>query len=83
MALWMSQQGMFSFDGTSIAPIACKVRPWVDDDIDLINVREQACAVHVGNFNEFWWFFPQLGQPLQHPLHHLQLQGGLVVAGDR
>ena len=63
MALWMSQQGMFSFDGTSIVPIACKVRPWVDDDIDLINVREQACAVHVGNFNEFWWFFPQLGQP--------------------
>ena len=62
-ALWMSQQGMFSFDGTSIVPIACKVRPWVDDDIDLVAVREQACAVHVGNFSEFWWFFPQLGQP--------------------
>jgi hypothetical protein len=59
LAIWMSQQGMFSFDGTTIAPVACKVRPWVDDDIDLINVREQACAVHVGNFNEFWWFFPQ------------------------
>jgi hypothetical protein len=26
-------------------------------------VREQACAVHNPNFNEFWWFFPQLGQP--------------------
>jgi hypothetical protein len=63
MALWMSQQGLFSFDGTSILPVACKVRPWVDDDIDLVNVREQACAVHVGNFNEFWWFFPQLGHP--------------------
>ena len=45
------------------APVACLVRPWIDDDIDLINVREVACAVHVGNFNEFWWFFPQLGQP--------------------
>ena len=63
MALWMSQQGIFSFDGTTIAPVACLVRPWIDDDIDLINVRETACAVHVGNFNEFWWFFPQLGQP--------------------
>jgi hypothetical protein len=39
------------------------VRPWVDDDIDLVNVREVACAVHVAPFNEFWWFFPQLGQP--------------------
>ena len=26
-------------------------------------MREQACAVHVGNFNEFWWFFPQEGEP--------------------
>ena len=63
MMLWMSQQGPFSFDGTTILPIQCKVRPWIDDDIDLVNVREQACAVHVGNFNEFWWFFPQAGQP--------------------
>jgi hypothetical protein len=61
-ALWMSEQGMFSFDGTSILPVACLVRPWVDDDIDLLQVREQACAVHVGDFNEFWWFFPQNGK---------------------
>jgi hypothetical protein len=63
MTLWMSQQGMFSFDGTTILPIQCKVRAWIDDDIDLVNVREQACAVHVGNFNEFWWFYPQRSQP--------------------
>jgi hypothetical protein len=62
LTLWMSQQGMFSYDGTSIAPVACLVRPWIDDDIDLLNVREQACLVHVGNFNEVWWFFPQNGQ---------------------
>jgi len=63
LAVWMAQQGPQSFDGTSILPIACKVRQWVDDDIDILNVREQACAVHVSNFNEVWWFFPQLGQP--------------------
>ena len=40
----------------------CLVRPWVDDDIDLLEVREQACLVHVGDFNEVWWFFPQDGQ---------------------
>jgi hypothetical protein len=63
MSLWMSQQGMFSFDGTSVLPVQCNVRPWVDSDIDWLNVREQACAVHISSFNEFWWFFPQNGQP--------------------
>ena len=63
MALWFSEQGAFSYDGTSILPVACMVRPWVDSDIDIVNVREQACAVHVENFNEFWWCFPQNGQP--------------------
>jgi hypothetical protein len=61
MAVWMSKQGMFSFDGTSILPMNCLVRPWVDSDIDLLQVREQACMVHVGDFNEVWWFFPQDG----------------------
>ena len=63
MAVWMSEQGAFSYDGTSVLPVQCMVRPWVDDDIDVLNVREQACLVHVGNFNEVWWFFPQNGQP--------------------
>jgi hypothetical protein len=59
MVLWFSQQGPYSYDGTSILPVQCMARAWIDDDIDLLNVREQACAVHVGNYNEFWWFFPQ------------------------
>jgi hypothetical protein len=59
MVLWFSQQGPYSYDGTSILPVQCMVRAWIDDDIDLLQVREQACAVHVGNYNEFWWFFPQ------------------------
>ena len=63
LALWMSKQGMFSFDGTSVASVVCPVRPWVDDDVDLLNVRWQACLVHVADFNEVWFFFPQNGQP--------------------
>jgi hypothetical protein len=62
MTLWMSQQGMFSWNGAFIQPMPCAVRPWVDDDIDIFNVRAQACAVNNANFNEFWWFFPQKGQ---------------------
>jgi hypothetical protein len=63
MVAWMSQQGMFTFDGTNVWPTPCGVRAWIDEDIDEINVREVACAVHVSDFNEFWWFFPQNGQP--------------------
>jgi hypothetical protein len=63
MTLWFSKQGMFSYNGAWVAPLNCKVRSWIDDDIDELNVREQACAVNVSPFNEFWWFFPQLGQP--------------------
>ena len=62
MTTWMSKQGMFSFDGTSILPMNCLVRPWVDSDIDEVQVREQACMVHVGDYSEVWWFFPQNGQ---------------------
>ena len=61
MTVWVSKQGAFSYDGTRILPMNCLVRPWVDDDIDLLQVREQACLVHVGDFNEVWWFFPQDG----------------------
>jgi hypothetical protein len=63
LVLWMSDQGMHSYDGASINPIACLVRPWIIDDHDPANVREQACAVHNSTFNEWWWFFPQNGQP--------------------
>jgi hypothetical protein len=59
LTLWMSEQGMFSYNGAWVQPVPCKVRPWVDNDIDILNVREQACAVHVSPFSEFWWFFPQ------------------------
>ena len=63
LALWFSQQGVFSFDGTSVMPVACLVRPWIDDDFDLLASRFQSCAVHVATFSEFWWFYPQNGQP--------------------
>ena len=59
MTLWFSDQGMFSYNGAWVVPMPCKIRPWIDDDIDILNVRWQACAVHVEAFNEFWWFFPQ------------------------
>jgi hypothetical protein len=59
--MWMSQQGTWTFDGTSITPVPCQIRTWITDDIDIMQARFQACAAHLGLFNEFWWFFPQNG----------------------
>ena len=60
LTLWFAEQGLFSFDGTSVAPVACPVRPWVDDDIDPVAVRQLSFSAHLGEFNEWWWFFPTL-----------------------
>jgi hypothetical protein len=59
LTFWFSEQGLFSFDGTTVMPVACEVRPWIDSDIDVVNVREWAFAVNLAEFNELWWFFPQ------------------------
>lgn len=60
--LWMAASGCWSFDGTTVAPVACAVRTWITDNHDAANVREEACAVGLNDFNEFWWFFPENGQ---------------------
>lgn len=62
MTMWMAQQGVFVWNGSYIQPVPCLIRKWINDDIDASNVRQQACAVNVANFSEFWWFYPQLGQ---------------------
>jgi hypothetical protein len=63
LTLWMGEQGIFSYDGTSVLPVACKIRPWIDDNIDPIAVRELSFSMHLGEFNEWWWFFPTLNSP--------------------
>lgn len=61
LIVWMTPQGPWQFDGTSVVAVPCPVKTWIDGNIDLVNVRYQACAVHVTNFSEFWWFFPEGG----------------------
>ena len=63
MTLWMSEQGVFSYDGTSVLPVTCPIRPWIDDGIDPVAVRELSFAMHLGEWNEWWWFFPTLNSP--------------------
>ena len=60
LCLWFAEQGLYAFDGTSIQPVGCRIRPWIDADIDTVAVRELSFAAHLAEFNEFWWFFPTL-----------------------
>jgi hypothetical protein len=61
LTLWMSEQGVFSYDGTTVAPVVCPIRPWIDDNIDDIAVRELSFCAHLGEFSEWWWFYPTFG----------------------
>jgi hypothetical protein len=61
--MWQSQQGTWVFDGTSINPVPCQIRTWINDDFDPVQVRFQSACAHLGAFNEFWWMYPQNGQP--------------------
>lgn len=59
---WMSEQGMFMYDGSAITPVDCSVRGWIIADIDPVWARQVSCLVHFPRFNELWWFYPQNGQ---------------------
>jgi len=63
MVLWMSEQGPYSYDGTSVLPVKCMVRPWMDDNFDPTAVRQLSFACHLGEYSEWWWFFPTLNSP--------------------
>jgi hypothetical protein len=63
LTLWMSESGLWSYDGTSVLPVHCLLRPWIDDNIDPVNVRELSFAAHLGEFTEWWWFYPTLNSP--------------------
>ena len=58
----MAEQGAWAFDGSQVVPVQCLVRDWINDSVDPIAVRQQACGVHLGEYSEFWWFFPENGQ---------------------
>jgi hypothetical protein len=55
-ALWMGQNGFFSYDGY-VKPLECEVFDRVFSNIN----RSQASkvhAVHNSSFGEVWWFYP-------------------------
>lgn len=56
-SIWMGKENFFMFDGSIARPIPCDVNDYVFKDINR-NQISKAYAVHNGQFNEIWWFYP-------------------------
>lgn len=61
-AVWMAENGLWQYNGTSTAPIACPVWNWVTERVDWKVARFTANVVHLSEANELWFFFPAKGE---------------------
>ena len=86
MVLWFSQQGPYSYDGTSILPVQCMVRAWIDDDIDLLQGARASVRGACRQLQRVLVVFParpaKQSGGIQYPRGDLQLQGRLVGPGE-
>jgi len=57
---WMSLDGFFSYDGSTVSPLRCSVWDRVFNNIDR-NYAEAVFAAPNSYFNEILWFFPVIG----------------------
>ena len=58
--IWMSQNGFFSFDGTSVSAVDCPVYNYIFDQFDA-NYADAVFAAANTYFNEVFFFFPTVG----------------------
>lgn len=59
-AFWMGLKSFFVFNGGAVQEVPCDVHDYVFDDIN-ISQRTKVFAVHNGQNNELWWFYPSKG----------------------
>lgn len=57
---WMSQNGFFSYNGSSVAPVPCDVHDAVFSNINTAQISK-CWAVSNGQHNEVWFFYPSEG----------------------
>lgn len=56
-AFWMGLQSFFMFNGGSVQEVTCDVHDYVFNDMN-VSQRSKVFAVHNGQNNELWWFYP-------------------------
>lgn len=57
-AIFLSRGGVWRFDGVSISPLECPIWNWIKTECNFDRARFIACAVHVANNSEIFFFFP-------------------------
>lgn len=56
-AFWMGINSFFRYNGSAVQEVSCEVQDYVFEDIN-VSQRSKVCAVHNGQNNELWWFYP-------------------------
>ena len=59
-AFWMSKENFFAFNGSVVQPLVCEVSDYVFRNINTSQISK-TYAVHNGQYNEVWWFYPSSG----------------------
>lgn len=57
---WMSQNGFFTYNGSSVSPVPCEVHDAVFNNINTAQISK-CWAVSNGQHNEVWFFYPSAG----------------------
>lgn len=58
-ALWLSDDGFWGFDGTTITPVSCPVLDYVQETIDPLWRYRVTSAFYLGSHSECWFFYPR------------------------
>jgi len=56
-AFWMSYNGFFAYDGSSVQEVPCSVNDYVFEDINRAEISK-VVSVENSQFNEIWWLYP-------------------------
>ena len=59
-AFWMSKENFFVFNGSSVQTLVCEVSDYVFKNMNISQISK-TYAVHNGQYNEVWWFYPSAG----------------------
>jgi hypothetical protein len=59
-AFWMSKENFFVFNGSSVQTLVCEVSDYVFKNMNISQISK-TYAVHNGQYNEVWWFYPSSG----------------------
>jgi hypothetical protein len=57
-AVWMGQEGFWTYDGGSVLPLPCDVQDYVFSRLNRDVARNRVCGSRNALFPEIWWDYP-------------------------